>query len=265
MSVAALTPTFLAAPNGQDTSTFSFSQEQFDRMIAAGVIPREEKVFLSNGHLYRGNLLACESAGKARPATYGFDDSEYRISLDQYEQLISTGILSEDARVEFLDRLLVKQMPISPRHAGTTHLIGRRISRRLPEPWEVRSQSPVRLGEMEPQPDLAIVRGEGTLFLSRHPLASEIGLIIEVADTSLLRDQRDKSRIYADAGIPAYWVVNLIDYRIEAYADPDQTPAYRSVTFFSRGESIPLMLDGQVIAEISTDDLLAEPAPGTNP
>lgn len=62
--------------------------------------------------------------------------------------------------------------------------------------------------------------GSSPDYEGRHPLAADVGLVIEVADTSLPRDQHDKGRIYANAGIPVYWVVNLVDHRIEIYSRP---------------------------------------------
>jgi Uma2 family endonuclease len=95
--------------------------------------------------------------------------------------------------------------------------------------------------------------------LTHHPTAGDAGLLIEVADSSLLRDQRDKTRIYARANIPCYWIVNLVDQRIEVYTQPSgptAVPAYGAFQTYQPGDSIPLVLDGNVVASLPVADLL---------
>ncbi len=103
------------------------------------------------------------------------------------------------------------------------------------------------------------MRGGPRTFLARHPAATDVGLIIEVADSSLLRDQRDKTRIYARGGIPCYWIANLVDQRIEVYTQPSgptAVPAYGSYQVYQPGDAVPLVLDGATVATIPVADLL---------
>jgi Uma2 family endonuclease len=81
--------------------------------------------------------------------------------------------------------------------------------------WLLGVQQTIVLSDSQPEPDFAIVRGNPRSYLTRHPSAADAGQVIEVADSSLLRDQRDKTRIYARANIPVYWIINLVDQRIE--------------------------------------------------
>ena len=71
-----------------------------------------------------------------------------------------------------------------------------------------------------PEPDVMVVRGDLRQYRERLPRAEDVGLIVEVADATLYRDQEFKTTIYAQAGIPVYWLVNLIDNRIEVYSEP---------------------------------------------
>lgn len=90
-------------------------------------------------------------------------------------------------------------------------------------------------------------------------MAADVGLVIEVADSSLLRDQRDKTRIYARAGIPVYWIVNLVDRRIEVYSQPTgptAVPAYQSFQTYQPGDAVPLVLDGNPAGSVPAADLL---------
>jgi Uma2 family endonuclease len=84
----------------------------------------------------------------------------------------------------------------------------------------VRSQDPITLADSEPEPDLAVVRGQVRHYQSRHPLASDIGLVVEVADSSVDRDRIWKREIYARAGLPVYWLINLQEKTVEVYSRP---------------------------------------------
>ena len=84
-------------------------------------------------------------------------------------------------------------------------------------------------------------------------------MVVEFADASLEFDRVVKQRIYARAGIPEYWIVNVVETQLEVYTDPDATatpPAYRTRTDYTPGQSVPLVLDGQTVAGIPVADLL---------
>ena len=72
----------------------------------------------------------------------------------------------------------------------------------------------------EPEPDLCVVRGESDDYTDRHPGPGDIALIVEVAESSLSRDRGEKGENYGRAGIPVYWIVNLVDRRLEVYSNP---------------------------------------------
>ena len=95
--------------------------------------------------------------------------------------------------------------------------------------------------------------------MTRHPSPADIGLVIEVSDTTLAADRIDKCRIYARAGIVCYWIVNLNDRQIEAYtapSGPTASPGYGQRTDYLNGDQVPLVLDGQTVAMIAVQDLL---------
>lgn len=103
------------------------------------------------------------------------------------------------------------------------------------------------------------MRGDGRSYLTRHPGPRDVGLLIEVANTSLLRDRRDKARIYARAGIAVYWIVNLEDRQVEVHTQPSgptAIPAYGAVAVHSPGDAVPLVLEGATVGAIGVDDLL---------
>jgi Uma2 family endonuclease len=115
------------------------------------------------------------------------------------------------------------------------------------------------LPKSEPEPDAAIVRGSPRERRGRHPGPAEIGVVIEVADRSLQRDRTVKGPIYAEAGLPEYWLINLVDKQIEVYSQPSgpaSEPAFAKRHDYRAGEMIPIQLDGNRIGSIAAADLL---------
>jgi Uma2 family endonuclease len=183
----------------------------------------------------------------------------YRFSVDKYHKLIEIGILTEDDDLELLDGYLVHKMTRNPPHDAAIQKIQKRLFRILPPNWDLRIQSAVTLSGSEPEPDLAVVRGDETRYLANHPRPSDIGLVIEVADSTLDSDRIDKGRIYAEDGITCYWIVNLFDQQIEVYTLPSSatgTPAFGQRHDYRIGDDVSLLLDGSIVGTISVRDLL---------
>jgi Uma2 family endonuclease len=195
----------------------------------------------------------------ATPVTYGLDASIPQFSVARYQKMIETGILTAEDKVELLENYVVLKMPRNPPHDSTLQQMLRPLLRSLPADWDLRIQSGIVLQDSQPEPDFAVVRGSATTYKTRQPMPADIGLVIEVADSSLLRDQRDKTRIYARGGIACYWIVNLVDRRIEVYTQPSgpiAVPSYQSLRTYQPGDNLPLVLDGNQAALIPASDLL---------
>lgn len=194
---------------------------------------------------------------RPKAVTYGQDASVARFSVPRYQEMIRQGILDVNDHVELLENYVVLKMSRNPRHDDVLDHMYEKLIPLKPAGWRFRSQSAIALQDSQPEPDLAFIRGNS--FASRHPLSTELALVIEVAESSLMRDRNDKGRIYARAGIPIYWLVNLIDNRIEVYTQPSgpcEDPAYASCDMFAAGQSIPLVLDGNNVATLPVNELL---------
>jgi Uma2 family endonuclease len=123
----------------------------------------------------------------------------------------------------------------------------------------VRIQLPVTLPDSEPEPDVSVARGDDSLYATRHPGPADLGLVVEVPDSSLAFDRDDKARIYARAGIVTYWIVNLVDRQGEVYlgpSGPSAAPAYARRQDFPAGALVPLVLDGVAAGHNAVADLL---------
>ena len=183
----------------------------------------------------------------------------HRFSVSEYHRLREVGILSENEDLELLEGYLVLMMPRGSLHDSILHTLLRHLFDLLPNGWEVRCQGAVTLSDSEPEPDLAIVRTDPARYMHRHPAPADIALSIEVSDSSLDGDRADKCRIYARAGIPVYWIVNLVDNQIEVYTSPvgDPTPEYRVRTDRRPGDDIDVILDGRRVGSVSVSAVFA--------
>lgn len=203
--------------------------------------------------------LASHVGNLASPSPIVPTEPIWRLSVDRYHEMIRAGILTEDDPVELLDGLLVEKMVKSRAHTIATQEARSAVEQGIPGGWYVHSQEPVTLATSEPEPDVIVVRGRPADYPDSHPGPSNIGLVVEVADASLHRDRGLKKAIYAAAGIPVYWIVNLAERQIEVYTDPtgpcDQ-PSYRQRRDFRPGQEIPLVLDGRELGTIRAAAIL---------
>jgi Uma2 family endonuclease len=182
----------------------------------------------------------------------------YRFSVAQFHRMVAENILTTNDHVELLHGYIIEKMTQNAPHINAVTRIARRLIRILPEEWLLQIQAPVTLRDSEPEPDFAIVRGPEEAYVGRRAVPRDVAILIEVADSSLLQDQRDKGPMYAVARIAEYWIVNLVESRIEVYTQPraGKSPAYRQQQNYGPEESVPLILAGQEIARIPVRELL---------
>ena len=177
----------------------------------------------------------------------------WRVTVERYHEMIRAGVLTAADRLELLDGWLVPKMPQNPPHRGVVFRVRETLRQVLPDRWYVDGQVPITLAASEPEPDVVVVRGKSEQYLERHPGPRELGLVVEVADTSLVQDRLLKKAIYAEADIPLYWIVNLAERRVEVFGDPSgpiKQPNYGRRRDYGPGEEVPLILDGREICRI---------------
>jgi Uma2 family endonuclease len=171
----------------------------------------------------------------------------------EYDRLVELGLLDEDEHVELLYGRIVEMSPQGTEHAWVIQQLTELLVAALAGRAKVRPQLPLALSDVsEPEPDLAIVPVTG--YQPDHP--SRALLVIEVADSSLRGDRVIKGRLYAESGIPEFWLVNLVDGVVEVHRDPT-AKGYLSVSRHSRADVIRLELAG---ADLRVSDFLP-PAP----
>lgn len=145
----------------------------------------------------------------------------HRFTADQYERMAEVGVLRPEDHVELIEGEIIRMAPMGDPHALCVSRLLNRLPRLLPDSVHLRVQCPVRLSDTtEPEPDLVVV-GMPVEECLRHPRPEDIRLVIEVAGSSLPFDRRLKLPLYARAGIPEVWIVNLGAGRIEIGRRPE--------------------------------------------
>jgi Uma2 family endonuclease len=195
------------------------------------------------------------------PAPEFIENAGFRqFTIGEYHEMIRTGILMDGDPYELLEGWMVKKMSRGTAHDAIIQALFKRLLRLAPNGWDVRGQCAVTIApdDSEPEPDFALVRGDENTFRDRHPEPADIGLVVEVSASSLRVDRVGKGRIYARAGIPVYWVVNVPEKLVEVYTQPTGTgddAAYAHRQDYAPGSAVPVTLDGAQVGTVSVSDI----------
>ncbi|HQU42791.1 MAG: hypothetical protein B7Z73_09605 [Planctomycetia bacterium 21-64-5] len=169
-----------------------------------------------------------------------------RLTLPEYYRMIDAAVFDRERRIELIHGELREMSPIGDPHrdavnALTEWAVDGTVAHR--KKLIVQVQNPIRLPAQQsaPQPDMSwISRARAS---SAPSIGDAVFLVIEVAETTLDFDRGEKAELYAEAGIPDYWIVNLVDDCIEMLRDP-RDGAYRSKSVFQSGQELrPLLFD----------------------
>jgi Uma2 family endonuclease len=173
--------------------------------------------------------------------------------------MINDGYFASDERFELLEGWIVAKVSRNPVHDAAVDLAEQLLAAVMPAGWYVRGQKALTTGDSEPEPDVVIVRGTPRDYAARHPVPSDLALVIEVANTSLAEDRDLKLRVYARAGVAVYWIVNLIDRTIEVYTRPAEVngvATYAGHEIRSAGQTVTINVGNAVIGPIPVSDFL---------
>ena len=163
-----------------------------------------------------------------------------RVTVAQYDAMVRRGDFEprEDHHVELIYGEISAMSPINPPHDDSVDKVAEwSFDNTSRETVRVRVQGSVGIPDLDsaPQPDVVWLKRRD--YATRRPSPADVLLVIEVSDSSLPKDRGLKARLYAEAGIADYWVVNLPGRCVEVHRDP-QGPAYRSVEVFTAGQEV---------------------------
>jgi Uma2 family endonuclease len=178
-----------------------------------------------------------------------------RMTLERYEQMVASGAFTEHDRVHLINGFLVAKMTQGDPRCVSDDLCRNALTSVLPRGWFVRSNKPVTLPpNSKPEPDHVVARGEIRDYTNHSPGPADVALIVEVALSGLAED-RMQADVYATAGIPVYWIVNLVDRQIEVYSGP--SPAgYGSRVDFREGQNVPVVIEDVEVGQVDVADVL---------
>jgi len=186
-------------------------------------------------------------------------DGLKRFTVDEYHAMIKAGVFAEDTNFELLEGLIVRKMTKHPPHwIATGYLRDLLIAMNISGHF-VHVQDPVTTNDSEPEPDLALIRGDRRDFLGGNPDPAHAPLVIEVADSSLSQDRKWKKRIYARASVSAYWIVNLVDRQIEIYTKPSgpaEKPDFGDSRIVPESGEVAVVIDCKVVGQLKVSDIM---------
>jgi len=163
-----------------------------------------------------------------------------RFDVEQYHLMNIPGILTEDDRVELINGEIVEMSPIGRLHSGRVNRLTSLFTKLLGDLVVVAIQNPIVLNNLsEPQPDVALLKPRTDFYESVLPQVSDIFLLVEVSDTTLVYDRDVKIPLYATHGVPEVWLVNVAEQVVVVYSQPG-TDGYREVNIYQRGENLCL-------------------------
>ena len=171
-------------------------------------------------------------------------------SVDEYHRMIETEILTTSDRVELLEGQIVQMSPQQPPHAATTQRTFNYLSSLLVSKAFLRMQLPITLPpNSEPEPDIAVVRIDSREYIDNHPTANDIFLLIEVADSTLNKDRKQKAQTYAKANITDYWVLDVNARQVYVLREPGDT-TYQQETILSENDKLSLLAFPEIEVQV---------------
>ncbi|MEM7110009.1 MAG: Uma2 family endonuclease, partial [Bacteroidota bacterium] len=155
------------------------------------------------------------------------------ITVDEYHTMAEAGILTREDRVELIHGEILEMSPIGSKHAAIVNTMSNRLIRLLGDGVIISVQNPIRINDLtEPEPDLSLLKPKENYYADGHPAPNDTFIVIEISDSSYEYDKEVKLPLYASAGIPEYWIVNMDKKQIEVHTKPENG-GYKSWQFFA--------------------------------
>ncbi len=190
-------------------------------------------------------------------------DLRRRFTVDEYRKMAEVGILDGQSKTELIAGEIFKMLPTGRPHRDCVSAFAELLFGHLPkEQWAVFIESTVEMEpENAPEPDIFVLHGSRMTFYQRDPLPEEYAYLIEISDSTLHVDRQRKLPLYAQFGVPEYWIVNLQNRSLEVYRVPAKDLEsgrgyYKEKTIFAEGDLVSMTFDGLKPLEFRLSELL---------
>jgi Uma2 family endonuclease len=175
-------------------------------------------------------------------------------TVEEYYRMAEAGVLPELPRTELVEGEILEMSSMGIPHAMAITRASRRFSRLFDDSVEVRVQLPLPLSRFsEFEPDLCLVRSERPAIETRHPQPADVFLVMEISDSSLRYDRDIKLPIYATAGVPEVWIIDLPNRILHVFREPAGR-VYNVVLRLNATDSASTMAFPEI--EIAVSDLV---------
>ncbi len=202
-------------------------------------------------HRTRPNSASDKPAG-------AFGPQRDPLSVAQYHEMIDSGSL-DDIRCELIHGWIFEIMPPKPPHSQHVRALVKFLMPMVNgDEYVVGVQDAIALADSEPQPDLFVAVGPEDKYSERHPGPGDLVLVVEVSDTPVRQDRIKKLKLYASAGIPQYWIIDVKQRRIEVYTEPrsGKKPGFGTHTSYGPMDDIPIVIGGSKLGAVRASKLL---------
>ena len=195
-----------------------------------------------------------ELSSNAKPIIGNFNGETLnlrRITVEEYDLMIESGVFDEDDQIELLNGVIVEKMPKGKKHATLNDIIATRLVQQLGDKVCVKNQNPIYLDEFsEPEPDIVLAKLPFERYFKNHPISDEIFLILEIADSTLGYDRNTKSAAYSRAGIRQYLILNVQEKTLEDYREPG-VDGFQSKQTYRAGQNFNLVAFPEINFQVS--------------
>jgi Uma2 family endonuclease len=162
-------------------------------------------------------------------------------TVQDYHRMGELGVLAAGERTELIAGQVLLMAAKGTPHVTALQLLANALRDRLGSGALIRTQDPIRLDDFsEPEPDLAVVRGQVLDYADRHPSPIEVQLLVEVADSTVRQDCGIKAKLYALANISEYWVLDLPGRQLHVFQQPGETGYGRQILLQESAQVSPI-------------------------
>jgi Uma2 family endonuclease len=162
----------------------------------------------------------------------------HHVTVTEWHKMGEYNVFEPETRIELVEGEIIDMAPIGPSHGGCVKTLINLFSKQITDKAILSVQDPIQLSDFsEPEPDIALLRVVSHFYRKRHPTATDVLLVVEVAETSAKHDRNKKIPLYARHGIVECWLIDLTANQVEIYLSPS-TDGYAEKHIARSGQNL---------------------------